>query len=464
MNTEIKDKVFSMIKDKKAYLIQKSMFSFINDSKLPEKIARKEDIYKLVDNEILDLSEQLVSIFNLDYKPEYNFYIHECFESIISKSLHNTFIMAYEQDDIKFTRLIQKLNEAYLSKSTTLEEFLKVNVLLDLKKITNANIDTINDQTVSSNGDMLNSLYNINANVSGIIKNKETYNNKDENNTSEDLVLKMNKIINKFKNDFYHYQSARDKLTSINSLFYNIKQQILKIDSYINFNNTKELRRLLSYVLIKGNINRIFSNLQFIKTFKLISSMTSQETYFLNILFNSVKRLKLKLHKHYTSISANKKKLNSPNSNIPELTCNNDSDKFSNFQNGYNSSTSLSSQNSQNGSDSIDDSHNDTSIKYDKENEDSKANINDDVFSFISYQVKEATDDKKLDANDKKDALSEINYYSQTIMKINTEKTRKDYFEGQFKDLDHNRLESLSNDFKITLKLIESFKLGMKKD
>ena len=93
----MKDKIFSLIKDKKSYLIQKNLFEFINNSNLSEKIARKEDIYKLIDNEVSELGCNLSKIFNIDieYNPEINYQISECFESLISKSLHNAFILAY---------------------------------------------------------------------------------------------------------------------------------------------------------------------------------------------------------------------------------------------------------------------------------------------------------------------------------------------------------------------------------
>jgi hypothetical protein len=409
----MKDKIFSLIKDKKSFQIQKSLFDFINNSNLSEKISRKEDIYKLVDNEISDLTLNLAKIYNIDveYNSDLSLQVSECFESLISKSLHNTFISAYEQDDIRFKKLINKIHEIVDSKNLSLEKFLKVENI---------------------NGNSLN-----------------YYNNNNSQSINSQIISKdFNYVINKFKNDLYHFQSAKDKLTTINYLFYSIKQKILNIDSYLDLENSKSLRRVLSYILVKADVTRIFSNLQFIKTFKLISSMSTQEQYFVNILFNCVKRLKLKLKKFY---SLDKE----TNYSMKGKDLKNLSSKESNINNICNSS-SFQSQNG-NGSDTSAD-------KSDCDEVSSNINTKDDTFSFYSYKIKPKVSNSK--STSKSEELNihddDMNFYSESLLKINTEKTRKEYFEGHFKDLDKSKFEAMTNDFKITLKLIESFKYSIK--
>ena len=474
-----KEKILSMIKDKKSYNIQKSLFDFINNSNLSEKISRKEDIYKLIDHEIIELSSSLMKLFQIevDYNNETISNIHEAFESLISKSLHNYFIMAYEQDDIRFKRLLNKINETVLAENKkmmsrekekannftvigssslyeneySLEKFLKVDEILIEGEANEKNDTTVNQSN----------LLNINDINSELSKNKEEKINIDELLSTKKLL----KIATKFREDLYYYQSAREKLICVNQLFYNIKTEILKMDSYLEFENSKPLRRLLSYILVKADINRVYSNLQFIKAFKLLSSMSSQEQFFLNILINSVKRLKLKLKKYYSFYLSSKSKKNT-SSHSDGNSSNEEKEKEKDKNESNESKNEFLKGNFSYYSYEIkkkEESKSKKSANKDYKNQgffiNKIQNISKNIF-FPGSNLKDFEKEYEEDEDVITDNLN-MNQNSQTIMQIDTERIRRDYFLNEFNNLSEGKFESMCNDFKITLKLIESFKVSL---
>ena len=52
-----RENIFQMLRDKKSIKIHQYLYDFVNNQNINEKIKRKEDIYKIVDNEIIDLSK-----------------------------------------------------------------------------------------------------------------------------------------------------------------------------------------------------------------------------------------------------------------------------------------------------------------------------------------------------------------------------------------------------------------------
>lgn len=88
------DKVFSWIKDRRSYLIQKSLYKFVNDKETLEKMKSGESIHTQVQEIIWSLSNNLVNLFKIDISMDTREFsnIAECFEMLISKSLHNQYV------------------------------------------------------------------------------------------------------------------------------------------------------------------------------------------------------------------------------------------------------------------------------------------------------------------------------------------------------------------------------------
>ena len=387
----MKDKIFSLIKEKRSFQIQKNLFNFVHDNNLLEKISKKQNIYNIIDNEIKSLSKDFSHLFHIDIQCNCSELeiIEECFESILSKSLHNNFISAYEIEDINFYSMIRKISHYSKHEKDCLEDFLKISDIIKL-------LDEKQKHEISRN-------------------------------------------IIKFKNDLYFHQSSYDKLSTIKDFFNNIKAIIF----HNGHDEAKELKLLIkfvSYCLVKGEFNRIFSNLLFIKSFRNLALYDTESHYYLNIIELSIKRLKLIYNKisnyhphskHHTSHSNKaevKTRIRSKSKNINSLQ-----------------------------------SESDTTYNKDKEIDIDTMNKMNLSLNHIDYNPfdESSVDQILVEAQNKKVNINEFKD-SQSLLSLQTDTIIKKYFDGEFKELNQSSFESMRNDFKIVLKTIESFKYELK--
>lgn len=427
--------IFMLIRDKKSFNIQKDIYEFINNSDISEKIEKKQEFNKLIDLKILDLSAELAKLHKMEVKSNLalNESILKAFESLISKSFHNTFITTYEQEDIQLNSLILRVKEILTVNNLTLEDFMRINV---------------NKMSSEKNSDLLN------------LQSQGNINQVDYENQLDKAKI-LNKIIKKFKEDLYFYQSSNEKLICINSLFKKLREEIFEVSSLTQV-SAKSIRRLLSYIIVKGEISRLYSNLLFIINFKLSSLMSSYEVYFIHLLMTSLKRLRIKVNKYHQESSIENKKL----VNTTSLFTEDDTlDKISQSMRLENSLDQSVSHNLNNEKIRTDKSYKDdyiTEITYDKDKV-NKTEIDSDENSDFDLSVRNIDNNENynsLDEFQKKELLS----FSQTLGSLDTKKLRELHFKSTFKNFDSTRFESMSNDFKISMKLIESYKsLHLKK-
>lgn len=427
--------IFMLIRDKKSFNIQKDIYEFINNSDISEKIEKKQEFNKLIDLKILDLSAELAKLHKMEVKSNLalNESILKAFESLISKSFHNTFITTYEQEDIQLNSLILRVKEILTVNNLTLEDFMRINV---------------NKMSSEKNSDLLN------------LQSQGNINQVDYENQLDKAKI-LNKIIKKFKEDLYFYQSSNEKLICINSLFKKLREEIFEVSSLTQV-SAKSIRRLLSYIIVKGEISRLYSNLLFIINFKLSSLMSSYEVYFIHLLMTSLKRLRIKVNKYHQESSIENKKL----VNTTSLFTEDDTlDKISQSMRLEYSLDQSVSHNLNNEKIRTDKSYKDdyiTEITYDKDKV-NKTEIDSDENSDFDLSVRNIDNNENynsLDEFQKKELLS----FSQTLGSLDTKKLRELHFKSTFKNFDSTRFESMSNDFKISMKLIESYKsLHLKK-
>lgn len=427
--------IFMLIRDKKSFNIQKDIYEFINNSDISEKIEKKQEFNKLIDLKILDLSAELAKLHKMEVKSNLalNESILKAFESLISKSFHNTFITTYEQEDIQLNSLILRVKEILTVNNLTLEDFMRINV---------------NKMSSEKNSDLLN------------LQSQGNINQVDYENQLDKAKI-LNKIIKKFKEDLYFYQGSNEKLICINSLFKKLREEIFEVSSLTQV-SSKSIRRLLSYIIVKGEISRLYSNLLFIINFKLSSLMSSYEVYFIHLLMTSLKRLRIKVNKYHQESSIENKKL----VNTTSLFTEDDTlDKISQNMRLECSLDQSVSHNLNNEKIRTDKSYKDdyiTEITYDKDKV-NKTEIDSDENSDFDLSIRNIDNNENynsLDEFQKKELLS----FSQTLGSLDTKKLRELHFKSTFKNFDSTRFESMSNDFKISMKLIESYKsLHLKK-
>lgn len=425
--------ILALIRDKKSFNIQKDLYDFINNSDISEKIEKKQEINKLIDLKILDLTADLAKLHKIEIKSNLlvNESILKAFESLISKSFHNSFINLYQQDDIRLNSLILRVKEIITLNNLTLEDFMRVNV----NKINNdKNIDLLN------------------------LQEQGNINQVDYENQLDKTKI-MNKIIKKFKEDLYFYQGANEKLICINTLFKSLREEIFEVSSLSQV-NIKLIRRILSYIIVKGEISRLYSNLLFIMNFKLSSIMSSFEAYYLQLLMTSLKRLRIKVNKYQQESKVELKKNDNNSMIFTEDDGLADLSQTLKLEDSFNQSVSISIN-----VDSL------KSEKYNKSKDDNLLHIITDKDKDRDRKIEADSDEnsdfdlsiRNIDSFDNINNLDEVqkkelNSFSQTLGSLDTKKLREIHFKSNFKSFDASKFESMSHDFKISLKLIESYK------
>ena len=464
----LEENVFLLLKEKRAYQLQKKLYNFVNDRFIISKIQNKEDIVYLVDKEIQELTNEFSHTFKIDTEYEYSnmLTIQNCFESIISKSLHNNFILSYEKEDAYLSLVILNTNN----------KINENNVLIE-NTFDNYNNKTINKQNNFNNLETMLKVDDIINLISNIkLKSNEYSSNNLNTNNTEKIMSEISKIILKFKNNLYFNKSANEKLSSIKVFVHSLNLLLgftNNINSLNNSFNTKTLIKMLCYCIIKGNISRIYSNIYFIKTFKMISTMSTEDNYNLNLLWLSVKKLKVMFSKqkelvNITNVdianSINKKPYlstdlhmnfeddisNKNNNNNNNNNNNEDINSIFNFNNKDNNKIEVNNISSE------DNINSKFSLNYlDDSNENINNNFNNkDTTSAILNYIENKSKRKSIDA-------LEVAKNNQSLLTCNAKSLISKHFTKEFGKLNRDDVKCMHNDFKIILKLIESFKIDI---
>lgn len=239
------DIIYSLLKNKNCLQFQKRLYNIVNNEEILSRIDRKQNISYIIENEIILISNDFLN-FHKSYFDEYDtsslFLIQKTFLSLVSKTYHNKFIQSFKEEDEKYSIYIKDLN--------------KINI-------------------------------NWNEEIKYIFKDK-----KDDEHIKE---------INKFKNNFYFYQSSQSKLNSITELFkfFNLYNLDKEKDNLLNFTIN-----IITYIIIKLKLYKIYSNIMFIKNFIFLRILTTEEYLYLLIFEKSLENIKI-LHSKYISYNEN---------------------------------------------------------------------------------------------------------------------------------------------------------------
>lgn len=245
------DIIYSLLKNKNCLQFQKRLYNIVNNDELLTRINRKHNISYIIENEIIIISNDFLN-FHKSYFDEYDtssiFLIQKTFLSLVSQTYHNKYIQSLKEEDEKYTIYIKNLNK-------------------------------------------------MNMNWNEIFKLEIEYIFKDR---KDDEHIKE---INKFKNNFYFYQSSQSKLNSIMELFkffnlYNLDKDKDK-ENVLNFTIN-----IITYIIIKLKLYKVYSNIMFIKNFIFLRILTTEEYLYLLIFEKSLENIMI-LHSKYTSFNEN---------------------------------------------------------------------------------------------------------------------------------------------------------------
>lgn len=403
------DKFFSLLKEKRAFQIQSRIFNFINDPALQSRIIKKEDITKSISTEIEQLSSDFKHLFRIDtdFSISNLSGIQACFESVISKSLHNSIISSYETDDVILTGVISKIKETCLIQKVELEKFFGLNHLFH--HISEA------------------------ARLSQL---------------EAGGISELGIILLKFKNDFYFYQGVQEKLHCIKALVNSITsllKMVYKSFDIMNKQNYNLMVKFIAFGITKVELQRVNSNIQFIKTCKMIELIATEDHFHLYILQHSVKFLKEFARKKFSG---------SKKSKTPQK-------KDSFFEPSQNINSVFDLDNTQINAKELGNT-------TDSDSETEFMNLPESSINNIELiQAIGKVDDAILQREPLSPNLGKSKGHHdcmQSIVLFNTEKIKKRYFDGNFNELNTSRFESMQSDFKILLKMIESIKVEVNID
>ena len=202
-----------------------------------------------------------------------------------------------------------------------------------------------------------------------------------------------------------------------------------------------EVYPVIVYALLKGNINKIKSNLNFIKLFRHKSRLESEEEYYFTTLFSAVDFIE----------SLNHSKLNIEEEEFKKLCEENMKKEMVRHQTIIKipkiSNIIVNEENSE---------ENNLLTMLNK----SANNINESIELF---DIKSNNSIPKNKVN-----ISNVSTYrrkssiniSDGLLNINLDSLVNQYYSCDFKDLNINKIEKLYSDFKIALKLIEDYKIN----
>ena len=202
-----------------------------------------------------------------------------------------------------------------------------------------------------------------------------------------------------------------------------------------------EVYPVIVYALLKGNINKLKSNLNFIKLYRHKNRLESEEEYYFTTLFSAVEFIE----------SLNYTKLNIEEAEFLRKCEENHEKEIIRQQ------TLIKIPKISNSIMNLENNEENQILSI--LNKTSNPNVNDSIELF---DLKNNVIPKnKVSATTTTSSIKRSSFHiGDGLLNINLENLLKQYYSGEFKDLSLNRIETLYSDFKTCLKIIEDYKIN----